>query len=127
MYLDDLKESYQYYSDDDLESSYIDANRTEKKRITDELNRRHEKTLNDETMKELTGLTDDEYNRMIETGKRHWIWTNNRLKSLPFECRHKLIEMAKEDVRICIDNNGINDPICQSMAEEMQDMEVYLG
>ena len=60
-------------------------------------------------------------------GRKHWIWTNNRLKSLSQNCRHKLIEMAKEDVRICIDGSGIDDPICQSMAEEVQDMEAYLG
>lgn len=58
---------------------------------------------------------------------RHWIWTNNRLKSLSHECRHKLLKMAYEDVKICIDGSGMHDPICQSMAEEVQDMETYLG
>lgn len=67
------------------------------------------------------------YDHEKHIGRKHWIWTNNRLKSLPFNCRQKLIDMAKEDVRICIDNNGINDKICQDMAQEVQDMEVYLG
>lgn len=58
---------------------------------------------------------------------RHWIFTNKRLLKLPFDCRGKLIDMAKEDVKLCIDNNSIDDPICQSMAQEVQDMETYLG
>jgi len=63
----------------------------------------------------------------VSIEKKHWIWRNSRLKKLPFECRHNLLELVKEDVKICIDNNGIHDPICQSMAEEAQDMENYLG
>ena len=58
---------------------------------------------------------------------RHWIWTNERLKKLPYDCRKELINMAKEDVKLCIDNSGMDDPICQSMAQEAQDMETYLG
>jgi len=58
---------------------------------------------------------------------RHWIFTNKRLIKLPYECRNKIVDMAKEDVKLCIDNNGVDDPICQSMAQEAQDMETYLG
>lgn len=57
----------------------------------------------------------------------HWIFTNKRLKEIPYDCRKELIDIAKEDVKLCIDNSGMDDPICQSMAEEVQDMETYLG
>jgi hypothetical protein len=66
------------------------------------------------------------YDREKHIGRKYWIWTNNRLKKLPHECRLKLIELAKYDVKLCIDNNGIHDPICQDMAVEVQEMEEYL-
>lgn len=37
----DLKESYKYYSDEELRELHLDANPSEKRRITLELNRRH--------------------------------------------------------------------------------------
>jgi len=67
------------------------------------------------------------YDQERYISRKHWIWTNNRLKNLPYDCRQKLVDMAKEDVKLCIDNNSIDDPICISMAEEAQDMETYLG
>ena len=67
------------------------------------------------------------YDQERYIGRKHWIWTNNRLKKLSYDCRQKLIDMAKEDVKLCIGNNSIDDPICISMAEEAQDMEAYLG
>jgi len=62
----------------------------------------------------------------IKIENKHWIWINKRIKKLPSACKKTLIEMAKDDVKLCIDNNGINDPICQSMAKEVQEMEEYL-
>ena len=43
------------------------------------------------------------------------------------ECRISIIEdIVKNDVRLCIDEHGIHDPICQSLAEEAGEMEEYL-
>ena len=67
------------------------------------------------------------YNGERDIARKHWIFTNKRLKKLPYECRNKIVDMAKEDVKLCIDNSGMDDPICISMAEEVQDMETYLG
>lgn len=59
--------------------------------------------------------------------QRVWQMTNEILKLLPMECRVAIIEdIVKSDVRICIDNNGILDPICQAMATEAAEMEEYL-
>ena len=107
----ELKQSYKYYTEEELESSHLDASEQEKKRLTEELGRRREQY----------------HNREKNIGGKHWIWNNNRLKNLPFDCRQKLIDIAKEDVKLCFDNNGMHDPICISMAEEAQDMEEYLG
>jgi len=59
--------------------------------------------------------------------KRVWQIRNSRLRKLSASCRHEILELVKEDVQICFDNNGMHDPICISMAEEAQDMEEYLG
>lgn len=72
-------------------------------------------------------MSKSSYDRERHIARKHWIFTNNRIKRLPYDCRKELIDMAKEDVRICIDGAGVSDPICQSMALEVQDMEAYLG
>jgi hypothetical protein len=58
---------------------------------------------------------------------RHWIWTNERIRELPFECRDHLLDYAREDVDACIRNNGMHDRICQDMAKEVRDMEWYMS
>jgi hypothetical protein len=58
--------------------------------------------------------------------QKHWIWENKRIKDLSIGCKDLLLDFAKDDVRLCIENNGIHDPICQSMAEDVNDMEEYL-
>lgn len=59
--------------------------------------------------------------------KKIWIMANEILRELPMECRVSIIEdIVKRDVRLCIENNGINDPICQMMAKESLEMEEYL-
>lgn len=62
-----------------------------------------------------------------EIGDKHWIWKNEQIKKLPKMCRDELLEMAKKDVKICIDNNGIHDLICQSMAFDVKWMEEYFN
>jgi len=32
--------------------------------------------------------------REKEIAKKHWIWNNERLKRLPWDCRMKLVDMA---------------------------------
>jgi hypothetical protein len=56
---------------------------------------------------------------------KHWVWTNEQIRDISRECRDYLLDYAKEDVRLCIENNGIHDPICQQMAEDVNDMEEY--
>lgn len=58
-------------------------------------------------------------------GDKYWIWTNEDLRDLPFDCRLKLVNLAKDAVKLCIDNNGIHDPICKNMAEDVAEMEDY--
>jgi hypothetical protein len=58
--------------------------------------------------------------------KRVWQINNESLKPLPTECKEGILEIVKENVRLCIANHGIDDPICQAMALESQEMEEYL-
>ena len=59
--------------------------------------------------------------------KKVWQMRNERLRELPMDCRIAIIEeIVKADVRQCIENSGISDPICQLLAEESGDMEEYL-
>lgn len=69
----------------------------------------------------------ERFMRERATPTEHWIWTNKRIKELPKKCRDMLVEWAKEDVRLCIENNGADDAICQSMAEDVINMEVYFN
>jgi len=56
-----------------------------------------------------------------------WQIRNERLRELPMDCRIAIIEeIVKADVRLCIQEHGIHDEICQSLAEESGDMEEYL-
>lgn len=57
---------------------------------------------------------------------KHWIYNNKRLLRLPFESRKILVDMAKDDVAVCIRNSGMHDSICLDMAQEASDMEEYL-
>lgn len=57
---------------------------------------------------------------------RVWPIENKYFKHLPWDCKWAIMDIVKGDVELCVKNNGINDEICQEMANEESEMRYYL-
>lgn len=54
-------------------------------------------------------------------------FTNEELRAvLSLDCRKALMDIVRDNVRLCMQNNSVDDAICQSMAKDANEMEDFL-